>query len=314
MTIHRLEDLPNEIFLEIFDYLDLFHGFIGLNQRLNDLLRILPNLSLYLQQIQPKLIELFAHRITRLMVDTWQQIDFQQFPSLKSLIFHQMSLNHFRQIRWELMPNLLYLSTVNVPQLTLMNPLAKQIFSNALPSVRSINFGLVQTPLYNSWSQSPSLSSISIHSRDPTLILFILHSCPNLISLHVYFQMDTIAIFHSAPKITHHPLREFHLFDPYHRLLFNHIHTILVSIPYLRKIYLNCSFKIPFIRFARSLINRLPDLQSFHCLIDDTSSDKSTPIEIIQQLHRCFRTIHHSTIEFHFRTFQTDYQRHLSNH
>ena len=313
----NIQDLPNEIFIEIFEYLDLcdlFHGFVGLNQRLNDLLRVLSNLSLYLRQIQPKLIELFADRITRLMVDTWQQIDFQRFPSLKSLIFHQMSSNHFRQIRSELMPNLLHLSTIHVPQFTLMTRLAEQIFSNALPSLRSINLGLVEVPLFNSWSQSPSLSSISIHSRNPTLISFILHSCPHLISLHIHFQMDTIAIFHSAPRIDNHPLKDFLLSDSYHRLLFNHIHTILLFIPNLRKIYLNCSLKIPFIRFARSLINRLPDLQSFHCSIDDSSFDKYTTIETIQQLHPCFQTIHHSTIEFHFRTFQTDFQRHLSNH
>src|SRR5689334_9888229 len=110
--INRLEYLPNELLIEIFEYIDirdLFQSFLGLNQRINNLLQNISNLSYNLERIEPELINFFADRITQLIVNTWQDIDLRQFRFLKSLIFHQITVNQLQQIRLEYMPHLLHL-------------------------------------------------------------------------------------------------------------------------------------------------------------------------------------------------------------
>jgi hypothetical protein len=305
---NRLENLPNELLIEIFEYVDLrdlFDGFGGLNKRINDLIRSLQNLSLNLQRDEPILIALFANQIHRLVVNTWQDINLYQFPYLHSLVLHQITGNQLRQIRSEFMPSLVYLSTSSIPEFSLMPQLAQRIFSNQMPSIQHVDLGHVHVPYLRTWSQSPSLSSISVHSTDPTIIPFILNSSPNLIYLHVHFLMDTIPIFRNPPAIANHRLKQFILSDPYHQLSFNHIYTLLSFIPNLRTIRLHFLCKIPFIRLAKSLLNRLPYLQRFDCNIDDASHDKSTNLETIRQLHPCFDRLHCATNDFHFRTFIT---------
>ena len=306
MTNNRLENLPNELLIEIFAYTDirdLFHGFRGLNQRIDHLLRINFNLSYNLERIELELIDFFTNRITHLIVNTWQEIDLRLFPSVKSLIFYQMTSNQCQQIRSEYLPNLVHLSTSAVPGSIPVPQLAQDILSNGIPSLRSIDLSLVELPHF-SWSfRCPSLSFISIHTSKPFIIFLVLHSARNLKSFHIHFQMETMAIFAPTPTVIDHPLKEFLLADPYHRLPYNHIHTLLQYMPHLRRIHLNFRSRIPFIRFARNLINRLPELQQFHCLIDDTSDDQSTSIETIQQIHPCFHRLRCPTAEPQFRTF-----------
>jgi hypothetical protein len=304
----KLEDLPNELLIEIFEYIDirdLFNGFWNLNKRINDLLRMLRNLSYNLERLDLALISLFSKQITRLIVNTWQYADLYQFPYLHSLILYQATINQLQQIRVEFMPHLVYLSVSALPGFASLPQLAEQIFSNAMPSIRHVDLGHVHVPYLRTWSQSPSLSSVSIHSTNPTVIPYILQSSPNLVYLHVHFLMDTIAIFDDSPSISNHSLKQFILLDPYHKLSFNHIRTIFTMIPNVRKLQLNFLCKIPFIRFARSLINRLHNLKQFDCKIDDASFDQSTTIETIQQIHPCFQRIYCSTNDLHFRIFTT---------
>jgi hypothetical protein len=306
---NKFENLPNELLLDIFEYIDirdLFYGFLGLNIRLNHLIRSLHNLSFNLQPYQPLVISLFSNQINQLIVNTWQDIDLSQFPRLHFLILHQITANQLRQIRSEFMPNLVYLSTSSIPEFSLMPQLAQRIFSNEIRSLRRVDLGLVDIPHLRTWSQSPSLSSISINSINPTIIPFILLSSPNLIFLQVNFLFDTISIFQNIPTIINHQLKQFILTDPYHKLSFNNIYTLLAFIPNVRKIRLNFLCKTPFIRFIQRIANRLLYLKRFDCNIDDSSYDKSTNIEIIRQIHPCFYRIQCSTNDFYFRTFTTE--------
>jgi len=309
MTNTKIEHLPNELLLDLFEYIDirdLFYGFRELNQRFNYLLRSLKNLSLNLERNQIGLLTLFSRQINRLVVNTWHDIDLSQFPYLQSLILHQITGNQLRQIRSEIMPYLVYLSTSSIPEFSLMPQLAQRIFSNEMPSIRHVDLGLVHVPHLRTWSQSLSLYSVSVHCTNPTLVAFILASSPNLFYLHVQFLNDTISIFHNSPSITNHPLKQFNLSDPYHKLSFNHVYTLLALISNVRKIRLNFLCKVPFIRFAQSLLNRLRYLKRFECNIDDASNDKLTDIETIREIHPCFYRIQCSTNDCNFRTFITE--------
>ncbi|CAF2882259.1 unnamed protein product [Rotaria sp. Silwood2] len=305
----KFEHLPNELLFGVFEYIDirdLFYGFWGLNKRINQLLRSLQNLSFNLEQYEPALISLFANQINQLIVNTWQDIDLNQFPFLQSLILHQITGNQLRQIRSEYMPYLVYLSTSSIPEFSLMPQLAQRIFSNEMPTIRYVDLGHVHVPYLRMWSQSPSLHSVSIHSTNPTIVPFILISCPNLVYLRVTFLINTIPIFHNSPSIQNHPLKHFVLSDPYHKLSFSHIYTLLAFIPNVRRIQLNFLCKVPFIHFLQSLLSRLRYLNQFDCNIDDASTDKVTTIETIQQTHPCFYRIQCSTSDFNFRTFTTE--------
>jgi hypothetical protein len=309
MNKTKLEYFPNEVLLDLFEFMDirdLFYGFWGLNKRIDFLIRSLRNLSLNLERDESRLILLFSNQIHRLIVNTWQDIDLRQFPYLHSLILHQITGNQLRQIRHEFMPFLVYLSTSSIPEFSLMPQLAQRIFSNEMPSIRHVDLGQVHVPYLRSWSQSPSLYSVSVHCANPTLIVFILASSPNLSYLHVHFLLDTISIFQNSPSIMNHPLQQFILSDPYHKLSFNHIYTLLTFIPNVNKIQLNFLCKVPFIHFAQSLVNRLRYLNQFKCNIDDASDDKLTDIEIIRQIHPCFYRIQCSMNDIHFRTFSTE--------
>lgn len=238
MVHTKIEHFPNELLLGIFEYLDvrdLFHGFWRLNTRFNHLVRSARNLSLNLERNEIELIRLFSSKITRLIMNTWQDIDLRQFPYLQSLILYQITSNQLRQIRSEYMPYLVYLSTSSIPEFSLMPQLSQCIFSNEIPSIRYVDLGLVDVPYLRPWSHSPSLYSVSVHCINPTLVIFILDSCPNLIYLHVHFLFDTIPIFNCSSSITNHRLKQFILSDPCHKLSFYHVYTLLGYIPKYEK-------------------------------------------------------------------------------
>lgn len=312
LTYEKLESLPNEVLIELFEYIDtrdLYYGFWGLNVRINKIIQSSKTRSLTLERDEAQLISLFANQINRLVVNTWQDIDLTQFPVLQSLVLHQVTGNQLRQIRSEYMPNLVYLSTSSIPEFSLMPQLAQRIFSNDMPTVRYVDLGDVHVPYSRTWTQSPFLHSVSIRSTNPTIVPFILISCPNLVYLHVDFLCNTIPIFQNLPSVSNHPLRYFILSDPYHKLSVNHVTTLLTFIPNVRTIELTFLSKIPFIRLLQSMLNRLQYLNRFDCNIDDVSTDKSTDIETIQCMHPSFHRIRRSTNDFHFRTFTTKSQQ-----
>ena len=305
----KFECLPNELLFDIFEYIDvrdLYYGFWRLNKRINQLLRSLRNLSLTVERYEPELIVLFADQIHRLIVNMEQDVDFSRFPSLQTLILRQTTGNQLRQIRSELMPRLVYFSTSSIVELSLMPQLVQRLFSNGIPSIQYVELGHVHTPSLRTWFQSPALYSVSIHSTNPTIVPHILTSSPNLVYLRVDFLIGTIPIFHDSPSIDNHPLKQFILSDPCHKLSFNHVYILLAFISNVRKVYLNFLCKVPFIRFLQTLLNRLRYLKQFHCNIDDISNEKVIDIEVIRRIHPCFHRIQCSINDLNFRTFTTE--------
>ena len=307
--VTRFEDLPNELLLDLFEYIDvrdLYHGFWLLNTRFNQLIGTLSSLSLTLEQNESALISLFANQITRLVSKTWQETDLCQFPQLQSLVVHLPTRNQLHQIQTDSLPNLIYLSVTSVPGLDFLPRFTITIFSNGLPSLRHVRLGHVPTTYSPYWSQSPLLTSVSVECSNPMLIACILGSSPNLQSLQVRMLLDAVPIFRSSPSITGHRLKRFILQDPYHKLLFSHVYALLAWMPNVQRIYLNFLCKVPFTRFARSLVNRLPLLTRFDCHIDDSSSDRTVDVETIRLIHPCFARLRCPMTDLNFRLFTTE--------
>lgn len=307
MNKTTIEHFPNELLLDLFEYIDirdLFGGFWNLNTRFNHLLRSSHKLTLNLERNDQNLIDLFSNQITQLILNTWENVDLTQFTNVQSLIMHQITCDQLQQLRSEVMPKLVHLST-SLVEVAPMSQLAQRLFSNGFPTIRSLDLSLVEIPHLRTWHQSLALRTVIVQSNNPTLVPYILTAAPNLQYLKVQFLSSTIPIFYHSPTVIHHSLKHLVLLDPYHTLSFNHIHTLLSFVPNVRKIYLNFLCRIPFLRFARSLVNRLRDLVQFDCNIDDASTDKLTDLDTIRQIHPCFHKIHCTTREFNFRIFST---------
>lgn len=67
-TISSIEQLPNELLIEIFEYIsayDLYHTFFNLNSRLNSIINSLQNLHLIFQEDwdnKPRSVPFFPHK------------------------------------------------------------------------------------------------------------------------------------------------------------------------------------------------------------------------------------------------------------
>ena len=289
--INKFENLPNEILLNIFQYLnlrDLFHGFWLLNQRINQLIRSMKNFSFKIEDNQTELLSLFAHQISRLTLNTSDDIDFNQFHSLHSLILEKLTPNQYKQIRSKSLSYLSFapiLSDYNsIPELT------QQIFSNGFPTISHVNLGCIYIPYHFSWSQSPSLVSISTHCAEALIIPYILHSCPNLLTLKVYFIRNDIGLCHKRIPITNHSLQEFHLIDFSQELSFDDIDMCLSSMSEVKRMNLEFLCNISLKNLLQCILNRVKDLERFNCHIQMIGKNTIT-MENIREMHPCFQNI-----------------------
>ncbi len=304
----RLEDFPNELLFSIFEYMDvvdLYYGFWELNQRFNQLLQSLKNLSSTIEKDESKLISLFGHQIIRLVIDTSLDVDFSQFPYLHSLILNQMTRNHLQQIQSKLMPYLTYLSTLFDDKYFIASQLIRQIFSPALSSLHYVNLRCLYVPILEGF-QSYSLHSIIFHCTSLIMVQYILDSSPNLSTLHVFIDENKYNIFAQVPSIINHPLKRFILIDHYSILCANNIDTLLACMPNLQRIKLSFNCDIPFLHFVRILVKQLPYLNRFHCHIEEAPNDDTANIEILRKIHPSFNCLRYITDDYGYRTYATN--------
>jgi len=289
----RLEHLPNELFVSIFIYFDirnLYNSFWGINQRINNLLRSLNNLSFIINKNDSLFIEIFASQIVRLKINTSQAIDFNQFSNLHSLELCQASDIQIEQIRSDIMPNLINLIISTPFHISFPFKLIQELFSNNfrfLYHAKLSRINTFQTPLK---FQSLSLHSLQITCNDLNVISQILLACPNLFSFHVTFFGEN---HHILPLSSYydHPLEEFFLHAPYHKLSFDTIQILFLSIPNVKYLLLDCLCREPFIHLIESILNRLKQLNRFECEILESTNHNMVDIEIIQQMNECFEDL-----------------------
>ena len=111
----RLEFLPNEILMYIFQYFDardLFRAFYNLNIRLNKLLQSLNYLSFTLLKYNSNEINdynIFAPYIYSLIIDYSINIDLNDFVNLHRLTLLSPTSNQLKQIVFTTLPYLEHL-------------------------------------------------------------------------------------------------------------------------------------------------------------------------------------------------------------
>jgi len=288
------EHLPNELLLDVFEYIDtqdLYQGFWGLNIRFDNILRSLKNLSLFIEKNDPLLIAIFASQIVRLEVNTWHEIDLSQFSNLKSLKLCRTTRNQVTKIRPDILPNLVYLSLSLAFDFWSSAQLAQDVFSNGFPSLRHAELGRVDIPYTRSWSLSPHLHSVCVCSSDPIIVPLTLAACPRLRSLQVQIFGDNHRIDLPSLRLKH-PLKRFTFADSYGVLSLKDINLILAYVPNVECIQLTL-FEMSFTRLAHTLIHRLHRLNRFDCYINEPpdSDEHINDIDTIRAMHPCFARI-----------------------
>ncbi|UJR12862.1 hypothetical protein I4U23_017036 [Adineta vaga] len=190
MTFFQFERLPNEILIEISDYLDArdtYHAFYGLNWRFNALLQSLDRLYIYVHYESRNRIRhdhLFASRVHTLIINRNRFIDnLHRFPNLRYVIFIKSSAEKIEHALNQL--NNLECLTIKVKyQSARLCSIYQRIFTNDFPCLKSCILKTFQPPsLIHTWTQTPSIQLLDITSDFSRIHMFLLASCPNLHSL-----------------------------------------------------------------------------------------------------------------------------------
>ncbi|UJR14523.1 hypothetical protein I4U23_001519 [Adineta vaga] len=190
MNIFQLESLPNEIFNDIFQFLQsshLFRAFYNLNLRFNNLLETFPYLTLNISTHRYTEDDSFPF-IRTLIIHRAINVDLNHFLHIHSLILRYPTENLLSQFNYLTFQHLKYLS-INHMHISVFNyipNLCKQTFSNAFPKLKSCQLFKWGTIIKNSqWTLSPTLRIVKVGKIDLIIYKSILTSCPNLSSLQL---------------------------------------------------------------------------------------------------------------------------------
>ncbi|CAF5026481.1 unnamed protein product [Rotaria sp. Silwood1] len=289
----QLESFPNEIFIEIFDYLslhDLYQAFQGLNQRINDILQSLNNRAIRLWSTDEKteidMNKFFASTITSLDIKDEYDINLNQYPKINSLTYTyatENQLQHFLQSTF--CHNHLKYLNITSDDLSL---LVKYIFSHEFLSLNQCILRNIDSLRTCPWRITPSSCSITI-CNDEKLIPSILKSCPNLkrLSLFIFEYSNTSLsslINHSHLKYLTIEMTQPAWTTQAIQILFSSIQTpCLIS---FRIVSCQASL-IPFdfIHLIEIFNERLPNLQRFECDILLSKGVETMDLKTIRELH-----------------------------
>jgi hypothetical protein len=177
-----LEILPNEIFIEIFQYFDardLYRAFYNLNSRFNTLLQSLNNLCLTVGTIESNDFKIFASHVYALKLTGDVNINLNDFTNLHGL--HLSTV--LKQLETDTYPYLEYLTIVCTNRnIWLYFPvLCQKIFSNGFPNLKSCSLSesalIFKEPYFN---QTSELRSLYVGEINLTSYQIILFECPKL--------------------------------------------------------------------------------------------------------------------------------------
>ncbi|CAF1006936.1 unnamed protein product [Adineta ricciae] len=221
----RLEELPNEILHELFEYFDiyeLYKIFSKLNSRFDGLLKSFPHLQLILHSSDD-----FDHPVHRYLLlsiktlvinhskDLCNSSIIQSLSHIRCLILCQPTRQQWNAIIPEDFPHLERLYLINSRFAYRTEQLCQLIFSNSFPSLCSCSLPHISYEPENLWTKSYRLRSLQASIWDIRVYMQILYTCPNLSHLKISlggaaqtddFPFDSNTFSHSALQnlVFHH--------------------------------------------------------------------------------------------------------------
>jgi hypothetical protein len=214
VPISKLENLPIEIFFEIFDYLsiqELYRTFHDLNNHLTSILASLANIPAKIasyQDIDLSAIYFFSSRITRLSINYRYSINLSSFHSLRSIRILDKP-NRFQYYSLKFLINLEHICIVHNAQWNndCLIQLSNDIMTNSYPNLQLCQIGQVRYDHHHQWKLLPTLRSLTICTKDPNVYPQILHFCPQLIRFKLIIDFLTKPIL--SEYLPHLSLRKF---------------------------------------------------------------------------------------------------------
>ncbi|CAF1086372.1 unnamed protein product [Rotaria sordida] len=304
-TSHRLEILPDEIFLEIFKYLkpiDL-HSFIGHNLRINNIIHgsFLPNQFIRLELCYP-----------------CEALDLHSYTQLRSLKFDCIFLleQQFDQVLTVTLPYLEQLSICNVSYSFGKELLLLILDSKHFPSLKFCQFsGKFYYMLdFNKLYQLPNLTirTLLLGKWNASMLGPLLNFLPNLHRFETSFSESINESLHFNMYHTSIEHLRISLMD-----VFNDLEKILPYMPNLKQ--LRVTGKIPehsisknFENLSKILCVHTPDLQKFDCELYCHGCNEQADILIIQQFHPLFNLIQCHLGRFLSQCYTTDLTTHTT--
>ncbi|CAM4774752.1 unnamed protein product [Rotaria magnacalcarata] len=208
-TIKQLEDLPNEILTEIFEYIDatnLFRIFSNLNGRLNKILKSLHTLHLSLTTTDSHQIGAYnriAPHIEILCIYGLAQLNLKYFTNIRRLILIQASDELVEQLQVIRLKSLEHLTIIldNRQEEDRLAYFWNRIFIYDYPALVSCCLYKIILKWTNlQWRIMPSLSILKIGDIDLLIYESILSSCPNL----YFFKFTRLTSKYQSKTIRQH--------------------------------------------------------------------------------------------------------------
>lgn len=314
----KLENLPNEILIEIFDYIQINHliyAFLNLNHRFNS---ILFSLNIHLRVLYPDdLIQNNIEQshsvnllinpkcISRLHLTNDKNIPNEQiinYSNIRSLLCDTPTTKIIEFLTPERFPRLEYLRIGYYKSKNgQINQLHQSIFSNKFPFLRKCSLNNINDN--EIWTGSPSIHLLGIWCDNPrTVVQRILYALQNLRYLELYLTWpSTFPILDEKIINQHMNLNslKLHLCAQW---TLEKLDSFLAYIPKVKYLYLlssyfdahmNC-FQWDFKVLANILLCRLPNLSRFNCEFIFKRL-KSSDLDSISSLHSCFDRIKYET-------------------
>jgi hypothetical protein len=298
-----LELLPNELLLDIFEYLpfqDLYKTFSDLNSRLTKIINSFQAIQFEQRQSEDIDDSIFADRVTTLIVRHSDPIDLSRYPNLQALKLEWPSLQQCNQTIHQSQLKHLYIGHAFREGDT--EQLLKHVFANGFPQLSSCHLENLQqhrSVISGYATVLPTLSSIKIFTVYSQDLIHLLSLCPNLTRLSIkYFSDATIDLntFKQWLPIPHENLRRL-IFDSVDQMSIETIDSILTFVPNLTSLSINnprCrNNKINVKQIARSLHRHIPKLCHFNANIwlDDLDNGYLNNTKVIQSLHPLFNQV-----------------------
>lgn len=295
-----IECLPDEILLEILEYLsirDLFNIFYYLNYRFRTLLECLGNLHaeiLLVDEFYTDAFDVFRQRIRILTLHEMNVRDMSTISNIRSLRLNTEP----NQKQCEKIAQLSKLESLVVVRPKMNHfyysvSLAEFIFNNRFRNVIRCQMNLIRYRECQNWLGSTTLRYLSVCLENPRVYRQILEICPNLVE----FQVRFVPNFARPPKqfenCSSHRLKHLEiLFDQTMFSICDCLSLFFSLVPDLIEFRLETTspevHSMDLNHFSRVLHEFLWKLSILHVNIS-IENVQIENIEEIKQLHRCFK-------------------------
>ncbi|CAF1124352.1 unnamed protein product [Rotaria sordida] len=251
-----LEQLPNEIFQELFEYFDiyeLYRTFSQLNFRVDSLLSNFKYLQVIFytpEDIDYRVNRYFLPKTKTLIINHtknfYDPLKINLISHIHCLILCQPTREQWNSIQPLYFPYLERLYLINSRFIYRTEQLCYLIFSNKFPYLYSCSLPHISYEINNQWTYSLKLQSLQINIWDIRVYIQILNACPKLIYLKIELNggnnQEKIQILNTNKN--HSILRHLtlYLFCP---ITYDFIDSILSFVPNLEYFILDVKYPRP---------------------------------------------------------------------